>query len=1405
MTKQRWLGIGLGVTVFLIAFGLALAQQLFQVSREVPADLEVFETAVLPDAQLRLEFVNGSPVDFLDFRKPDIRQEDGARTRSIFVTNATEPAIGLTLTDPCHPAIDSNTGQEIGFFFADLFSGWRWSSVEGEWRVPDGRDEDHAGHTCDDQRPAQWRLLPGQTYRMEIGLKLQSEFEDGPGDYDLNPVVIGGVGREVPAPVPIQPPGGMVGWWPADGNAEDIVGGNDGTLTGDFVEGMVQQGFAFDGSGDHVLVPDNNGDLNITGDVNVDLWAKRTVFDENFHVMISKSGVGEQGNGGDVFDMWFHRNNVVAAAYNTNESYDMVVGPVVEDSDFHHYAYVRSGDRHILFMDGEVVASGDLTAEIADTSGVPMTIGAFSLFDVPGLCCHFGGVIDEVEVFDRALSADEIRAIYRAGSAGKFKPIQPPAGMVSWWPGDGNANDIVDGNHGTLSGDATFAAGMVDEGFSLDGTGDFVLVPDNPRLNITGDVTVDLWAKRTVFGRTSVLVDKGANLVGTADRPDAYTMWFSQGDHLVAGFARADGSLVFLVGPVVTDSRFHHYAYVRSGNTHNLFMDGTVVANDSFIGVPGDTSGLPLAIGAVRRDPNPPGFAFEFGGVIDEVELFDRALSAEEIRAIYAAGSAGKIKPEPIPPPAGMVSWWPGDGNAHDIVDGNNGTLVGGAGFAPGMVGEAFSLDGIDDYIAVTNAVDFAQSDYSIDGWFKTSTGGQEQDIFSAAKAGTALFGLLVEVGGDGGLRYLHRPVAGQSGGTNITTDFLVNDGVFHHFAAVKNGPMMKLYVDGSVAGTGSDPNDITFALDILIGRLLQSVEGGAGRFFQGIIDEVELFNRALTAEEIRAIYEAGSAGKIKPEPPPPPEPIPPPAGMMSWWSFNEGAGEIAHDIWGSSDGLLMNGPIWTGGVVDGALSFDGVDDYVAIPDSQNLDITDEITIEAWIHPATPINGYVLSKQEDTGPSGAYSIGISDDTDRIDFRFNGTNFRSSFTLFNRWSHIAFTYSSSAGEVKNYINGVLVDTYSHTGPISITDDPLQIGRRLPNNFFFNGLIDEVSIFNRALSEDEIRAIYEAGSAGKIKPPPPEPIPPPAGIVSWWPGDGNANDVIDGNPGALQGGATFATGMVGDAFSFDSNDDRVTIDHNPNLNVPPTGFTVDFWMRGSPSQPDSHFLVVDKSHGWVDSTGWVFQGISSNGNLFFGIGAGGAGITNFRGVESLASVLDNQFHHVAGTWDGGTIRLYLDSVLQGTAALDVPANNTRPVNIAFSWGGGPPRRFFRGSVDEVGLFSRALTAEEIRAIYQAGSAGKIKPMARIAFASTGDGDWEIYVMNADGTGQTRLTVNTADDYSPAWSPDGSMIAFVSGRDGNLDIYVMNADGSGQTPLTNNSVHDENTPPGPPTAAR
>jgi dipeptidyl aminopeptidase/acylaminoacyl peptidase len=84
--------------------------------------------------------------------------------------------------------------------------------------------------------------------------------------------------------------------------------------------------------------------------------------------------------------------------------------------------------------------------------------------------------------------------------------------------------------------------------------------------------------------------------------------------------------------------------------------------------------------------------------------------------------------------------------------------------------------------------------------------------------------------------------------------------------------------------------------------------------------------------------------------------------------------------------------------------------------------------------------------------------------------------------------------------------------------------------------------------------------------------------------------------------------------------------------------------------------------------------------------------------------------------------------------------------------------------------------------------------IGAVEQIAFASDRDGNREIYVMSADGTGLERVTNDPAEDGQPAWSPDGTEIAFSSNRDGNFEIYVMSADGTGERRLTNGSESDQ-----------
>ena len=218
---------------------------------------------------------------------------------------------------------------------------------------------------------------------------------------------------------------------------------------------------------------------------------------------------------------------------------------------------------------------------------------------------------------------------------------QPPAGLVSWWPGDGNPNDIAASNHGTLKGGVAFVPGLVGQAFLLNGKDAVVEVADGADLNLTGDLTIDLWAKRETFGGLGQMVAKGS---AEEDVPSVFSLSFNK-DRPMWMFERADGSNVLLLGPAITDTDFHHYAYVRSGDTHKMFIDGALIKSSDFTGIVGDASGLPLTIGAIRNDSKPSGFDQYFGGLIDEVSVYDSALTDAEIKSIYDMATAGKIKP----------------------------------------------------------------------------------------------------------------------------------------------------------------------------------------------------------------------------------------------------------------------------------------------------------------------------------------------------------------------------------------------------------------------------------------------------------------------------------------------------------------------------------------------------------------------------------------------------------------------------------------------------------------------------------------------------------------------------------------------------------------------------------------
>lgn len=225
--------------------------------------------------------------------------------------------------------------------------------------------------------------------------------------------------------------------------------------------------------------------------------------------------------------------------------------------------------------------------------------------------------------------------------------VPPPPGMVSWWTGDGNANDLISSNHGTLQNGATFATGMVGQAFSFVGPDDIVRIPHNPNLNVgTGDVTIDAWMKLSnlTFTDDKVIVMKFSTNPSDTPFPGYTVRWL--GDKLQFII---DSEFGGVVGPSVQDKKvevtitrdtlWHHVAAVRRGLTMELFYDGVLVATATHSSLEYADNTADVGIGN-----NTNAIDNGFPGLIDELEFFHRALSAAEVATLFNAGSAGKCK-----------------------------------------------------------------------------------------------------------------------------------------------------------------------------------------------------------------------------------------------------------------------------------------------------------------------------------------------------------------------------------------------------------------------------------------------------------------------------------------------------------------------------------------------------------------------------------------------------------------------------------------------------------------------------------------------------------------------------------------------------------------------------------------
>ena len=240
-------------------------------------------------------------------------------------------------------------------------------------------------------------------------------------------------------------------------------------------------------------------------------------------------------------------------------------------------------------------------------------------------------------------------------------------------------------------------------------------------------------------------------------------------------------------------------------------------------------------------------------GVLGAASGSSAALPPAWDNAIEVPGSASTVTPLCAPAPPGLVSWWPGDGNANDLAGINNGTLVNGTTFAPGKVGQAFSFDGADSLVqAGTTGLPTGNSDRTLEFWTRIDSVVASEAFF----AGYGTFGSFTQtyhVGATGTAPFFSQWGSGV-GAPSLTT------GTWHHVAVTNVGAAVRLYIDGALAGSGSLTINTPAGTQFYMGRIPGSL--GDSRRLQGLVDEPAVYARALSASEIQEIFQAGSAGK---------------------------------------------------------------------------------------------------------------------------------------------------------------------------------------------------------------------------------------------------------------------------------------------------------------------------------------------------------------------------------------------------------------------------------------------------------------------------------------------------------------------------------------------------------------
>jgi len=742
---------------------------------------------------------------------------------------------------------------------------------------------------------------------------------------------------------------------------------------------------------------------------------------------------------------------------------------------------------------GTIVNVGDFT------NALTLAIGAESDAGNP-----FDGLLDDLKIYRYARSAAEVLNDYNRGLAVRLGDAPEYSGNapVGWWnfdagsinnqdttlkgcwnfneasgsaldcSGNGNTGSITGATRTNINGVLGESSIATNSALSFDGSGDWVDVGSGTTLAPSA-VSVSAWIKTTSTAEMFVVSKKGRTHGGW----HAYSLYVgSPSAGKVAARIQQSSAPAFIdfnTTTTVHDGNWH-YITLTFGTDFigRIYIDGVLSATSSSGSAIYYHNLTSIAyIGASRycaagNDCAADTTESSFVGTIDEVRIYNRALSASEVYSHYLSGRA-KDK---------------GVSSSTTLANNNDGQLNGPTWRRASdcKVGKCLEFDGTNDYVNAGDPaggeLDFSTGDFSIAGWALADVDNQGDNIIAKRAATGNGFEILSDAT-DGSLNFAATSCSNVDAGATLT----FNDNVWHHFVVARSGTTVATYLDGLPGATGTCSADLSSTASFYIGA-----QSDGTNFWDGRIDDVRAFNYALSQKQIMQIY-----NRAKP---------------VAHYKFDEGAGITAYDESDyNNDGTLTNFPTdgtnWVTGKFGKALAL-ATDDYISAADSNSTSITGSATISAWIYRSTTgTEQTIVGKWDETTAANKKSyrlfldssnkLALSLSDDGTDTDSTTTQDTATLTDTGAWHHVEAVYTSGASpSVVLYLDGkTAAATTTGTLPQSIHDNASLLytgahqGTSAVGNFW-GGRLDDIRLYNYARSAAEVLVDYNGGLAASF---------------------------------------------------------------------------------------------------------------------------------------------------------------------------------------------------------------------------------------------------------------------------------------------------------------------------------